>query len=95
MSESEVRRLFGPPDQVAVGQDELMPYPGIHTRGKAGAYFYRVGPCQMHPRPYCMVFVIVFDANGKVIDRHNLGVPSDDRLANFDDDTRSDRLVAP
>src|SRR5262245_12362266 len=77
MSEPEVRSLFGPPDQVAVRQDELMSYPGIYTKGKAGAYFYRVGPCPMHPRPYCRVFVIVFDANGKVIDRHNLGVPSD------------------
>jgi hypothetical protein len=41
-----------------------------------------------------MVFVIVFDRNGSAISRQNLGVPSDDQLANFDDDSRSDRVVA-
>src|SRR5262245_5249511 len=94
MSESEVRGLFGPPDQVAVGQAELGPYPGIYTEGKVGAYFYKVGPCPTDPRPYCMVFVIVFDRSGKVISRQNLGVSPDDQLANFDNDSRSDRAVA-
>jgi hypothetical protein len=95
MSESAVRSLFGPPDHVAVGPRELMPYPGVYTKGKAGAYFYKIGPCVMDPKPYCGVFVIVFDANGKVIDRQGLGVFTNDELANFDKDTRSDRLVAP
>jgi hypothetical protein len=95
MSEPEVRGLFGPPDQVAVGAAELMRYPGIYTKGRAGAYFYKVGPCVMAPRPYCGLFVIVFDATGKVIDRHNLGVAADEQLANFHNDTRSDRLIAP
>lgn len=37
----------------------------------------------MDPRPHCFVFVVVFDASGKLIDRQNLGVFSDDRLAAF------------
>ena len=92
MNESDVRSLFGPPDQVAVGA-ELNPYPGVYTEGRAGAYFYKVGPCPAEPMPYCMMFVIVFDHNGKVIDSQGLGVPSDDQMANFGIDTRSDRMV--
>jgi hypothetical protein len=94
MSESDVRSLFGPPDQVAAGQSELRPYPGVHMEGRAGAYFYKVGPCPTDPRPHCMVFVIVFDRDGRVIHRQSLGVLSDDQLANFDNDSRSDRVVA-
>jgi hypothetical protein len=53
-----------------------------------------VGPCLAEPTPHCEVFVIVFDHNGKAIDNQGLGVPSDDLLANFGNDTRSDRTVA-
>jgi hypothetical protein len=95
MSESEVRKLFGPPDHIAIGEGELTPYPAIRTKGKAGAYLYKVGPCAMTPRPHCTGFAVVFDGDGKVIDRQNLGVSTDDQLAKFENDSRSDRLIAP
>jgi hypothetical protein len=95
INESQVRGLFGPPDQVAVGQSELGQHPGIYTKGRAGAYLYRVSLGVPAVRPHCRVFVIVFDESGRVIDRHNLGVSSDDQLSAFDKDTRTDRLVVP
>jgi hypothetical protein len=94
MTEAEVRATFGPPDFVAVGGDELGAYPVVRMRGMSGAYFYKIGSFAYSSNKFGSgAFTIVFDAAGTVMYRLGFGVNEDDRLADIDTDTRTDRRV--
>ena len=96
MSETNVRELFGPPDDVVVGDEELKARPTVRMRGAGGAYLYKVGRFASVSGDLSVsdVFAIVFDTAGTVIYRMGFGVKDGDRLADIDTDTRSDRRIA-
>jgi hypothetical protein len=97
MSEAEVRAAFGPPDLVVVGP-ELDSYSVVHMRGLGarGAYLYKIGRFAALPNQVTgAAFAIVFNADGKVVHRLGFGVNDDDRLADIDSDTRSERRIVP
>ena len=97
MSEAEVRMVLGPPDLVVVGPEEFQAYSVAHMRGLGahGAYFYKIGRFAASPNQISAgVFAIVFDPAGKVVYRLGFGVNDDDRLADIDTDTRSERRIA-
>lgn len=98
MSEADVRAAFGPPDLVVVGSGEFERYSFANMRGLGahGAYFYKIGRFAVLPNQSTAGgFAIVFNATGKVVYRLGFGVNGDDRLADIDSDTRSERRVAP
>lgn len=98
MSETEVRKMFGPPDLIVVGNDEFAAYRFAQMKGlgAAGAYFYKVGPfASPGGKIINDAFVIIFDATGRVVYRMGVGTKDGDRLADIGSDTRSDRRIAP
>jgi hypothetical protein len=97
MSEAEIRAAFGPPDFLLVGPEELEAY-SVNMRGLGarGAYLYKIGRFAAIPNQVIGGgFAIVFNAEGRVVYRLGFGVNDDDRLADIDSDTRSERRVVP
>jgi hypothetical protein len=94
MTEADVRAIFGPPDFVAVGGDELGAHQVVRMRGMGGAYFYKIGKFAYLPNKLgSEAFTIVFDPTGRVMYRLGFGVNEFDRLAVIDSDTRSERRI--
>jgi hypothetical protein len=60
----------------------------------SGAYFYKIGRFAHLPTKFISdAFTIVFDPAGTVMYQLGFGVNEDDRLADIDTDTRTERRV--
>lgn len=89
-----MRAVFGPPDFVAVGGDELGAHQVVRMSGMGDAYFYKIGRFAILPDKLSSeAFTIVFDPAGRVMYRLGFGLNKDDRLAEIDSDTRTERRV--
>jgi hypothetical protein len=64
--------------------------------GARGYYLYKIGRFAVRPSQITGgVFAIVFNINGRVVYRFGFGVNDDDRMADIDSDTRSERRIVP
>jgi hypothetical protein len=97
MSETEVRRILGPPDMVVVGDEEFQPYQVANMKGlgAAGAYLYKIGRfASGRDQILNEVFEVVFDSTGRTRYRLGFATKNADKLADLDTDTRSERRIS-
>ena len=100
LTEEQIRSIFGPPDLVVAGTDELAEkLPSANMRGleAEGAYVYKIGEFAQPPRQdiFAEQFIIVFGRTGKVVYRLSQGTYETGPETDIEVDTRTDRRIGP
>ena len=100
LTQEQIRSIFGPPDLVVAGTDELaekLPTANMRGLGAEGAYVYKIGKFAQPPRRdiFAEQFIIVFGRAGKVVYRLSQATHETGPETDIEFDTRTDRRIGP